>query len=102
MVRLTRAEKRLWLKLVAYLKSELPCGTTVRVRTVPLSRLFGSAVFGVEPSTVYVSASDPFPVRVDTLLNEYANVLSGEIGHNDRWALSYARLCMTSESLLKE
>lgn len=93
--------KQKWLRTIAWLRRNFQIDCMVYVKSTPLKKMHGYTQCEIRYYQIVVNRKQSFALRVDTLIHEWAHVISGferEIHNNDHnaeWGLAYARIYRT-------
>lgn len=94
-----------WRKLIAWLRRNFPPEHTVTVKSVPMTDCHGWTDFpdgcGPRSFDVRINRNKCFALRVDTIIHEWAHVLTWfgaetyNEDHSAEWGVQYAKIYRT-------
>lgn len=94
--------KQKWIKTIAWLRRNFPVEYSVSVKSIILKKECGYTEFGAEGGfSVNINRKQSLALRIDTLIHEWAHVLSWFSAealledHSGEWGLAYAKIYRT-------
>lgn len=106
-MKLTIAQK--WLRTIAWLRRNFPGQHSVYIRSTPIRKYHGGRVMKIHGYAEYsksqfnirIESKSSFLLRIDTLIHEWAHVLTwfgAETDiedHSSEWGIQYAKIYRT-------
>jgi hypothetical protein len=97
-MKLTTGQK--WLRTIAWLRRNFPSHYNTTIRSVPTGKCHGYTEYDKCCFRIKIERRQSFYLRIDTLIHEWAHVLTwfGAETHEDHsseWGLAYAKIYRT-------